>query len=391
MSAVGVVRRSFWRDLSLAAATAGFVTVLVGVTSSIAIIFQAAQALGATPGQLASWMLALGLGMGIPGVALSLRYRQPVGIAWSTPGAALIAVSSGYTLAQATGAFIFCGALIVLFGVTRWFERLIDRIPLAIATALLAGVLTRFALDGFLAAKTEPVLVIAMFVAYLLGRFLLPRYAVMIVLIVGVAIAAAQGTINLAVLEWGVAQPEWVTPEWSLAALIGLGVPLWLVTMASQNLPGVAAIRANGYDTPISPLITWTGIATMLLAPFGGYALNLSAITAAICLGPEADPDRERRYTAAVVAGALYAALGLAGAALAAILIAFPKPLVAAIAGLALLGTIGASLAGALKEEAHRDAALITFLVTLSGVSFVGIGSAFWGVAAGGLAMVIRR
>ncbi len=383
--------QSFFRDLSVSAATAGFVTVLVGVTSSIAIVFQAAQALSATPAQIASWLLALGLGMGLTGVALSLRYRQPINIAWSTPGAALIAVTSGYSMPEAIGAFIACGALITLFGVTGWFERLIDRIPIALAAALLAGVLTRFALDGVLAAKAAPWLVVPMFAVYLLGRRFFARYAVLGVLVVGVVIASAQGTINLDALQGGIAWPEWVTPVWSWGAIIGLGLPLWIVTMASQNLPGVAAIRANGYDAPISPLIITTGVVTMLLAPFGGYALNLSAITAAITLGPEADPDRTRRYSAAIVAGLLYALLGIAGAALAGVLIAFPKPLVAAIAGLALLSSIASGLALAVKEDAHRDAALVTFLVTLSGVTFFGIASALWGIVAGALALAVQR
>ena len=382
---------SFFRDLSASAATAGLVSVLVGVTSSIAVIFQAAQALGANAAQLASWLLVLGLGMGVPGIVLSLRYRQPVMVAWSTPGAALIAVTSGYSLPEATGAFLFSGVLIVLAGTTGWFERMIDRIPLALAAALLAGVLTRFALEGVMAARTAPMLVLAMFAAYLLARRAVPRYAMLAVLVVGIGIAAVQDSINLDALQWGIAWPQWVSPQWSWNAIVGLGLPLWIVTMASQNLPGVAAIRTNGYDMPISPLITATGVATLLLAPFGAFALNLSAITAAICLGPEADPDRARRYTAAVVSGSLYALLGLSGAALAGVLIAFPTPLVAAIAGLALITTIASGLATAMNDESHRDPALLTFLVTLSGVSFFGIASAFWGIVAGVIAIAVQR
>lgn len=379
------------RDISLSTGVAGFVAVLVGFTSSVAIVFQAAQALGATPAQTSSWMWALGLGMGITSLVLSLWSHQPVLTAWSTPGAALLAGTAGISMPEAIGAFLVCGALIMLFGVTRWFERVMDRIPLAVASALLAGVLARFGLDAVLTVKTAPLMVLVMAAAYLLGKRFWPRYAVPGVLVSGIAVAALQGRLHLGAVEWAWAQPVWTTPTFSLAALIGVALPLFLVTMASQNLPGVAAQRSAGYQTPVSRSITVTGLATFVLAPFGGYAFNLAAITAAICMGREAHEDPAKRYTASVMAGLFYIAMGLAGGAVVGLLAAFPRELVAAVAGLALLGTIAGGLSAALKEEKHRDAAILTFLVTLSGVSLLGIGSAFWGVVAGSAALLVQH
>lgn len=384
----------FFRDLSLSAATAGFVAVLVGFTSSVAIVFQAAQAFQATPAQLTSWMWALGLGMGLCSALPSLVLRQPVMVAWSTPGAAVLAtagLAGGFTMPQAVGAFLACGAAIVLVGVTGWFEKAMDRIPAALASALLAGVLARFGLQAFAAAGTALWLVLAMLAAYLAGRRLAPRYAVVATLAAGIAVAAGQGRLDLRAVEFGWAVPVAVMPEFSLPALVSLALPLFVVTMASQNMPGVAAIRAAGYRMPISALITTTGVAMLLLAPFGAFALCLSAITAAICMGPQAHPDPARRYTAAVACGALYVAVGLAGGAVAGLLQAFPKELVAAIAGIALLGSIGGGLSTALADERHREPALITFLVTLSGVVIAGIGSAFWGVVAGAIALFVQQ
>jgi benzoate membrane transport protein len=383
--------RALWADLSLSAFVAGFVAVLVGFTSSVVIVFAAAQALGATPAQTTSWIWALGLGMAATSIGLSLWTRQPVLTAWSTPGAALLAGSSGYGLAEATGAFVACGALIVLAGATRAFERVMDRIPQAIAAALLAGVLARFGLDAVGAVKTAPLLVCAMAGVFLLGRRLWPRYAVPGVLLAGIAVAAWQGRMDTSTIDWSLARPQWVTPQFSAGALVGLGLPLFIVTMASQNLPGVAAQRGAGYAVPVSPCITATGAASVLLAPFGGYAFNLAAITAAICMGREAHEDPARRYVAAVAAGVFYLLLGLVGGAVVGLLQAFPRELVLAVAGLALLGTIAGGLAMALKDEAHRDAAGLTFLVTLSGVTLLGIGSAFWGVVAGSVALLVQH
>jgi benzoate membrane transport protein len=380
---------SFWRDVSVSSWVAGFVAVLVGFTSSAAIVFSAAQALGASPEQTVSWMWALGVGMGVTSLGLSLWYRQPVLTAWSTPGAAVLAVSQGVSLPEATGAFMVCALLIMAVGYSGWFERLMSHIPLALASALLAGVLARFALDAVGAVVQAPVLVIAMTAAYVLGRRWWPRWSVPVVLLVGMAVAALQGQLHLSSVAWTWALPVWVSPAWSWTAMVSVALPLFVVTMASQNLPGVAAQRASGFDIPVSPVVGATGLASFLLAPFGGYALNLAAITAAICMGKEAHADPSRRYTASAAAGVLYIALGLAGGTIVSLMAAFPQALVLAVAGLALLGTMASGLAVAVKDEHHREAALLTFLVTLSGVTLMGVGSAFWGVVVGGLAQCL--
>lgn len=385
--------RAFLRDLSTSTVTAGLVSVLVGFTSSIALVFQGATALGATPAQIASWVWALGIGMGVCSFALSLRWRVPVMVAYSTPGAAVLATAAGngFTLGHAIFAFIVSGALVVLVGVTGWFEKLMNRIPMPLANGLLAGVLARFALDAFLALKTAFVLVLTMVLVFLLGRRFWPRSAVPVVLLVGVGIALAQGRVHAEALTLGLTWPVFMPPEPSWQAVVGLALPIFVVTMASQNLPGVAAIRAAGYQVPVSKVVTTTGAATVVLAPFGGFAFNLAAITAAICLGREAHEDPARRYTAAAMSGVFYFVVGVFGVVLAGLLAAFPKELVLALAGIALLNAIASSLSGALKDEAHRDPAALTFLVTLSGVSLWGVGSAFWGVLAGALAMLISR
>ena len=386
--------RRLLNDLSASAVVAGFVAVLVGYSSAVAIVFQAARALGADAAQTASWMVALGLAMGLSSIALSLRYRQPVLTAWSTPGAALLAATQGVALPEATGGFIVCALLIIAAGATRGFERVMDRLPMAVAAALLAGVLARFGLDAVLSVRTAPLLVLVMSAAFLIGRRVWPRYAVPGVLAVGIAVAAAQGRIALGGVDLSfspLSTLQWVTPRFSLAGMVGVALPLFIVTMASQNLPGVAAQRAAGYATPVSPVITTTGVVTLLLAPFGAFAINLAAITAAICMGREAHEDPARRYPAAVMAGVFYLLIGAAGGAVAGLLAAFPRELVAAVAGLALLGSIAGGLATALRDEAHRDAAALTFLVTLSGLQMAGIGSAFWGVVAGSIALAVQH
>ncbi len=386
--------KSWASDFSLSAASAGFVAVLVGFTSSVAIVFQAANGFGATPAQLGSWMWALGLGMGLGSLLPSLWLRKPVMVAWSTPGAAVLATASAggaFGMAEATGAFMLCAALIVLCGVTGWFERIMDRIPMALASALLAGVLARFAIDAFLAAQSALGLVLAMLLAYLIGRRVWPRHAIPVVLVVGMLWSLAENRMVVPVLDASLTLPVFTAPEFTWRAALNLALPLFIVTMASQNLPGVAAIRAAGYALPISRIITLTGVTTLLLAPFGAFALNLAAITAAICMGREAHADPQRRYIAAAVCGAIYCAVALFGAALAGVLAALPRELILAVAGLALLGSIGGGLAAAVKDEAHREAALITFLVTLSGLQIAGIGSALWGVLAGALTLFVQQ
>lgn len=381
------------RDLSLSAVVAGFVAVLVGFTSSAAIVFSAAQASGADEAEIASWMWALGLGMAATCIGLSLRYKVPVVTAWSTPGAAmLITGAAGLPLAEAIGAFVISAALTVALGFSGWLERALARLPASLAAGMLAGVLLRFGLNVFTSMQHSFALVLAMLLGFLLARRWLPRYAVLVALAVGIAVAALQGGLHLDKLQLAVAVPVWTTPRFSLAATVGVAIPLFVVTMASQNVPGIAILRAHGYrDTPASPLIGWTGVANLLLAPFGAFALCLAAITAAICMGEDAHEDPRKRYFASVAAGGFYLLTGVFGATVAAAFAAFPQALVLAIAGIALLATIGNALAAALADPQERDPALITFLVTASGFTALQIGSVFWGMVAGVVATLVLR
>ena len=378
------------RDLSLSALSAGFVTVLVGFASSAVIVFQAAHALGASQAQLASWLWALGLGMGGTCIVLSLRYRMPISTAWSTAGAAMLITSvSGLSMNEAIGAFLVSACLIIVSGFSGWFERAIQRIPLALAAGMMSGVLLRFGLNAFVAMQTEFALSFGMFVVYLLGRRWWPRYAVILALLAGLLTAAGRGMLHLQAITLQLGMPVFTMPAFSWAALIGVALPLFVVTMASQNVPGIGVLRAAGYRPPVSKLIGWLGVVNLLLAPFGAYALNLSTITAAIVTGPEAHPDPDKRYMAGVAAGVFYTLMGLFGATVAATLLALPKELVWAIAGFALLGTIGNGLLTALNHERHREAALVTFLVTASGITLLGVGSAFWGLLGGVLVLLL--
>ncbi|MEM8502654.1 MAG: benzoate/H(+) symporter BenE family transporter [Cyanobacteria bacterium P01_D01_bin.1] len=379
------------RDLSLSAVIAGFVSVLVGFTSAGVIVFQAARSLGATPAEIGSWIWALGLGIGVTSILLSWRYKMPVVTAWSTPGAALIIpAAADVSMSEGIGAFLVCAALITLCGFTGWFERVMNAISLPLASAMLGGVLLRFGLSVFTAMQTQFVMIFAMFCVYLFARQLVPRYTILAVFVVGVMIAGAQGLLTLEAVRWQLARPVFTMPQFSASAVIGVALPLFVVTMASQNVPGVATIRAFGYSTPISPLIGWTGVATLILAPFGAFAINLAAITAAITMGREAHESPDKRYIAAMAAGIFYIIVGLLGATVASLFSALPEELVLTIAGLALLSTIGKSLAIALSEE-DREAALVTFLVTASGMTLLNIGSAFWGIAAGALVIISHR
>ncbi|MFP6861353.1 benzoate/H(+) symporter BenE family transporter [Pseudomonas sp.] len=377
-------------DTSPSAIVAGFIAMLTGYTSSLVLMFQAGQAAGLTNGQISSWIWALSIGMALCCIGLSLRYRAPIMIAWSTPGAALLITSlPGVPYGEAIGAYIFASALIVLIGLTGTFDRLMRRIPASIAAALLAGVLFKIGLEICVAAEQQPLLVVAMLLAYLLGKRLLPRYAVLAALIVGSGLAGLFGLLNFEHFELQLAVPEWTTPSFSLAAVISIGIPLFIVAMASQNLPGMAVLRANGYDVPASPLLTTTGLTSILLAPFGSHGIHMAAISAAICAGPEAHEDPKKRYTAAIWCGVFYGIAGIFGATLAALFAALPKALILSIAALALFASIIGGLTQAMSEPKEREAALITFLVTASGMTLFSVGSAFWGIVAGLLTLAI--
>ncbi len=377
-------------DSSPSAVVAGFIAMMTGYTSSLVLMFQAGQAAGLTSAQISSWIWALSIGMAVCSIGLSLRYRTPITVAWSTPGAALLITSlGGVSYGEAIGAYITCAVLVVICGLTGSFERLVKRIPASLASALLAGILFKIGSEIFIAAQHRTALVLGMFFSYLIIKRLSPRYAVLAALLVGTAVSGVMGLLDFSGFSLEVATPVWTTPSFSLAATISIGIPLFVVAMTSQNMPGVAVLRADGYQVPASPLISVTGIASLVLAPFGSHGINLAAISAAICTGPHAHEDPSKRYTAAVWCGIFYGIAGIFGATLAALFAALPKELVLSIAALALFGSIMNGLTVAMNEAKEREAALITFMVTASGFTLFSIGSAFWGIVAGVLTLLI--
>ncbi|GAB7531866.1 benzoate/H(+) symporter BenE family transporter [Pseudomonas sp. 3A(2025)] len=377
-------------DSSLSSVVAGFIAMMTGCTSSLVLMFQAGQAAGLSGGQISSWLWALFMSMALCSIGLSLRYRTPITVAWSTPGAALLVTSlGGVSYPEAIGAFITCAVMVTLCGLTGSFERLVRRLPASLAAALLAGILFKIGSEIFIAAQHRTSLVLGMFFTYLIIKRVSPRYSVLAALLVGIGLSAILGLLNFSGFALELAAPVWTTPSFSLAATISIGIPLFVVAMASQNMPGVAVLRADGYDTPSSPLITVTGLVSLLVAPFGSHGINLAAISAAICTGPHAHEDKSKRYTAAIWCGVFYAIAGLYGATLAALFAAFPKELVLSIAALALFGSIINGLTVAMQEPREREAALITFMVTASGLTLFSVGSAFWGIVAGVLTLLI--
>ncbi|WP_213296780.1 benzoate/H(+) symporter BenE family transporter [Paraburkholderia sacchari] len=377
-------------DTSVATIVAGFVAMMTGYTSSLVLMFQAGQAAHLSPEQISSWIWSLSIGMGVTTIALSLWYRAPTVIAWSTPGAALLISSLPHVpYAEAIGAYIVCALLLTAVGVTGWFDALMKRVPAGIAAALLAGILFEIGIEIFHAAQVQTPLVLTMFFAYLLLKRAVPRYAIVGTLVVGVAAAAVLGLLDFSHFHVALAKPVFTMPAFSASAIVSIGIPLFVVAMASQNVPGIAVIRADGYNTPSSPLIATTGIASLVLAPFGSHGINLAAITAAICTGPHAHEDRTKRYMAAVWCGLFYLIAGVFGATIAALFAAFPPALVVSIAALALFGSIMSGLTNAMQNPHEREAALVTFMVTASGLTLLTIGAAFWGLVAGVITQVI--
>lgn len=369
---------------------AGFVAVLVGYASSAAIIWQAAAAAGADASQIAGWMTALGLGMGVSTLALTLWRKVPILTAWSTPGAALLVTGlQGVTLSQAVGVFIFANALILLCGITGIFARLMKIIPHSLAAAMLAGILLRFGMQAFAGLQGNLLLCGSMFAVWLLCKVWLPRFAVVAALLAGGAVAGFSGEVTTSQIAFSFVAPSWIAPEFTPALLLSVGVPFFLVTMASQNAPGFATLQASGYRVPVSPLIVATGGLALLLSPFGVYSICIAAITAAICQSPEAHPDPQKRWLAAAAAGVFYLLAGIFGGSITSLMSALPMAWIQMLAGLALLGTISGSLFQALNQESERDAAVVTFLVTASGVTLGGVGSAFWGLVLGGVSYVL--
>jgi benzoate membrane transport protein len=375
---------------SLPPLVAGFVAMMTGYTSSLILMFQAGRAAHLSDAQISSWIWALSIAMALCTIGLSLKFRAPIVIAWSTPGAALLVTSlPNVAYADAIGAFVVCAVLLTVVGLTGWFDSLMKRIPASIAAALLAGILFEIGIEIFKAAQFQTALVLAMFFSYLVVKRLAPRYAILATLAVGIGTAGALGLLDFSAFHVALAHPVFTMPHFSLTAAVSIGIPLFVVAMASQNVPGIAVLRADGYDTPSAPLIATTGIASLVMAPFGAHGVNLAALTAAICTGPEAHPDHAKRYQAAVWCGIFYLLAGVFGATIAALFAAFPKALVVSVAALALFGSIMNGLANAMQDLRQREAALVTFMVTASGLTLLSIGSAFWGLVAGVVTQVI--
>lgn len=376
--------KTLLRDCSLSAVVAGFIATVISYAGPLVIIFQAAKAGGLPHELMSSWVWTISIGSGVLGILMSLRYRVPIVIAWSAPGSALlVTMLPDISMNQAVGAYLVSNLIILLVGLSGAFDKVIGRLPAAISAAMLAGILFRFGTDLFVSVKDQPWLVLAMFATYLLFKRAMPRYAVMAVLVVGVAIAVGTGELRSEALVLGLAKPVWITPEFSWQVILGVAFPLVMVALTGQFVPGMAVLRNDGYQTPASPLISGSALGTLLLAPFGCHGLNLAAITAAICTGKESHEDPSKRYIAGVSGGVFYLLLGIFGATLVSVFTAFPSALIAALAGLALLSAIGAALHGAMSVPADREAALITFLVTASGMSFLGLSAAFWGLIFG--------
>jgi benzoate membrane transport protein len=377
-------------DNSLSAFVAGFVAMMTGYTSSLVLMFQAGRAAHLTDAQISSWIWALSIGMAVCTIGLSLRYRAPVVIAWSTPGAALLVTSlPNVAYPEAIGAFVVCAVLLTVVGLSGLFDTLMRRIPAGIASALLAGILFEIGIEIFRAAQFQTALVLAMFFTWLVAKRLAPRYAIPATLVAGITVAGALGLLDFSRFHVALAHPVFTMPSFSLAATVSIGIPLFVVAMASQNVPGVAVLRADGYSPPSAPLIATTGLASLVLAPFGSHGVNLAAITAAICTGHEAHEDRSRRYMAAVWCGICYLLAGVFGATIAALFAAFPKALVVSVAALALFGSIMSGLANAMHDARQREAALVTFMVTASGLTLLSIGPAFWGLVAGVVTQIV--
>lgn len=383
---------TFLKSFSHTMIVTGFVAILVGYTSSVAIILQALEALGLDNVQIGSWLMMLGIGMGITTIGLSLYFRTPLVTAWSTPGIALLATSlSDVSINEAIGIFIFSSALMLVCGITGIFAKLIHIIPKSIASAMLAGILLQFGLGLFDALEVNFILCIIMLLTYLFSRRFFPLYAIIIVLIIGVMVVGLQDSLQFTATESLFVMPSIIMPHFSITSLISIGIPFFVVTLVSQNAPAIAILQANNYPPRTSVLLVWTSIAAIILAPLGGFSICVAAITAAICLSPDVDPDPEKRYIAAVWAGVFYLIAGIFGGAIFLLFNGFPAAFIHILAGLALLTVLTNSLYQSLIKEEDRDAAIICFLLTASGVTILGVGSAFWGLIGGITAYYILK
>ncbi|WP_187376520.1 benzoate/H(+) symporter BenE family transporter [Vibrio mimicus] len=364
--------------------SAGFTTVLVGYTSSVVIVIQAATASGANPAQIESWLLTLGVVMGLTSLIYSWVYKTPILTAWSTPGAVMLAASAGqYSLPVVIGAFMFSGVLIALTGMIAPLTRALSKIPVPLGTAMLGAILLPFCAKAFAPLTNTPVLFFLLFASYLLAKHFVPRYTMLILLITSIGCAIALGSFTNANLSLSIATPLWVEPEFDWLALLNLALPLYLITMLSQNLPGIAMMKSYQYEAPIKPILLGTGLTNVLAAPFGGFSVNLAAISAAICMAEEVDSDKTQRYRAVLWAGVFYLLAGIFAAAVVNLFLALPQPISAMLAGLALLGTLMMCLHTAFKTDEYREPALFTFIITLSGATLFGMSATLIGLVVG--------
>ena len=372
--------------------SAAAVATVIGFGGTVALVVQAGQAMGAAPGQIISMVTALCLGIGLPGAVLSWRLKMPVVLAWSTPGAALLAASTlGLGWPTAVGAFVIAGLLMVLTGLVPALGRLAERIPAAVASAMLAGVLLPFCLKLFLVFPADMGLAAGLLAVFLIMRRVAAAWALPVVLLAAFAVLALRGQLGLPPGSSLFGQLSPVMPAFDWKAAISLALPLYLVTLASQNLPGLVVLRAAGYAPPAGKLIFWGGLTSTVLAPFGAHGVNLAAITAAICTGPEAHPDQDKRWTVGVLYGLIYLVVALFAAPLAGLFIAMPTGALAVITGLALIAPLTGSLSSMMNVAEDREAAVLTFAATASGLALFGVGSAFWGLAIGFIALAARR
>jgi benzoate membrane transport protein len=375
--------------MRLSIVTSAVVAALVGFGSTIALIIAAAQAVGADPAQTTSWVAALCLATAAISGILSVRYRIPVVAAWSTPGAALIAASSGISINAAVGSFLLAGSLIMLAAFIKPFGRLIERIPTSVAAAMLAGILIRFVMGVFESAQAVPGLVLPLVGLFLIVRLYNAAFAVLSVLFVGLGLAFGGGLAQPLASDLSLSSLTFIEPAWEPTALIGLGTPLFLVTMASQNLPGFAVLRASGYTPPSRPILAVSGLASVVTAFFGAHTSNLAAISAAICTGPDTHPDPAKRWMVGPFYTLCYLVIAAFSAALIGLIAALPPELIRTVAGLALMGAFAGALNSALSETSKIFPAVLTLAVTASGLTLFGIGSAFWGLAAGLIALAL--
>jgi len=379
-------------DQLLSRTMAGLVAVIIGFSSSIALIYQVVITLGGTPELVASWILMLGLVMGSTSIVLSFYYKVPILITWSTTGAALLISSAqGYSLHEAIGAFMLSALLVLVSGITGWFEKIMNRIPSELACAMLAGVLVTFGIDVFNFMNDMPLVIGLMVVVYFIGKRFFARFAMLSVLLAGIFLAWYMGNIDISTVHWQASSFTYILPSFSLQAFVSISIPLYIVTMTSQNLPGFAILKAHNYKAPISSSLTVTGLINCVTAPFGTYSINLAAITAAICMSEEADKDPDKRYWASIAGGVFYIIMALCAAMLVAIVASLPQALVLALAGIALFGTIANSLQQSLHSAEYTEAAIITFLVTASDLTLWSVGSTCWGIIAGAITLIVTR